>query len=158
MSDMVLQLSVLSVVCGALMSIMPQNGCRSALQILCAVALINCIVSPVLGFDFESFALESARLHEAEAAFSGKAVESRQRLDQLVIHQQYREYILDKASQLGLGELELELNTQWNEEGFWVPYSVEFRGCWEEYQQQKLKQIITDELGIPEERQQWQNA
>jgi len=134
MSDLVLQLSALSMVCGAILTLFPEGGCKHITQVLCCAVLVSSILSPIIGFDFNSFALESAKLHELEASFSQEALESQSRLNRLVIQQHYCEYILDKASELGLEALEVELVTQWHEDGLWVPYSLDIFGCWDNSQ------------------------
>ena len=155
MSELFMQLCSVSVVSGAILSLMPEGGSKKVFRILCTAALISCIVQPFLGFDFQAYAAESAKLHEMESAFIQNAAQAKDNLSRKVIHQQYREYILDKACELGLDELEAEIHTQWSEEGLWVPFSIQISGNWDEAQKLTLKKIISDELGIPDERQQW---
>lgn len=155
MSSIILQLSALSVLCGAILTLSPEGGYKHIIRILCSAVLINSILTPVIGFDFESFALESAKLHQVEASFAEDVSESKSRLNRLVIHQQYREYILDKALSLGMNDIEVEVFTQWHDDGLWVPYSLDILGRWDYSQKQQLQTLIRDELGIPEERQHW---
>jgi len=155
MNDIVLQLCVLSIVCGFMMYLLPEGGCKTIGRVLCTSVLIICILEPVIEFDFESYALQSALLHETEAAFSANAKERRDNLNKTVIEQEYREYILDKANESGISEFDVKICSRWDEHEIWVPYSAEIGGSFSIEQKKELEAIIRDELGIPEERQIW---
>ncbi len=154
-NDIVLQLCVLSIACGFMMYILPDGGSKSIARVLCTCVLILCILEPVLDFDFESYAVQNALLHETEAEFAGKAKESLDRLNKAVIEQEYCEYILDKAKEAGISKVEVTVSSRWDTHEIWVPYSAEINGSWNLEQKNKLETIIRDELGIPEERQFW---
>lgn len=155
MNEMIMRLSALSILCGTVMTVMPAGGCRKICNLLCTAAFISCLLSPLIEFDFEQYALESARLHETEAAFSQKAADTEDKLLRSVIERKYSEYILDKAMTLGISGLAVKLELRWDASGIWVPHSADFTGNWSLEQKTKLKTLIRDELGIPEERQHW---
>lgn len=157
-SELFLQLICVSLVCGAAICFIPEGGCKHICQVICTAALINSILTPFLDFDFSTYSIESAKLKEREFAFIQDATTATDNLNRAVIQGQYHEYILDKARELGLDELQAEINMQWSEEGLWLPYSAEIKGNWETAQMNKLKRLISDELGIPEERQQWKRG
>ena len=69
-----------------------------------------------------------------------------------IIKEQVTAYILDKASSLGLN-LEVEVTMTGSSPP--VPSAVALKGTASPYAKQRLQQIITDELGIPEENQSW---
>ena len=69
-----------------------------------------------------------------------------------IIKEQVTAYILDKASSLGLN---LEVEVTMTESSPPVPSAVALKGTASPYAKQHLQQIITDELGIPEENQSW---
>ncbi len=155
MADIVLQLCVLSIISGAVSYVIPEGGCKNICQILCTAALILCIIEPFQGFDFDEYAVQSALMHEYENKFLQNAQDSRNRLNKTVIELEYCEYIMDKAKDIGISQLDIELSTNWDTHEIWVPYSVDLKGSWSFEQRQKLTGIIEDELGIPEERQRW---
>lgn len=137
------------------MSIMPEGGSKTVARILCTCILIISIIKPLTDFDFESYALESAKLKEVEAVFAEGVEQSRERLQYTVIHGEYQEYILNKALLLGIADMEIELELQWDNDGVWVPYSCRLNGEHTKEQKIKLSNILSADLGIPEERQLW---
>lgn len=70
-----------------------------------------------------------------------------------LISQEAETYILDKARENGL-DLTVEVETK-VEDTYPVPWSVVIRGQISAAEQAALSQQITQDLGIPEERQEW---
>ncbi len=67
------------------------------------------------------------------------------------IQGQTQEYILDKANTLGMSlEIQVELDDRF------LPWQVTLKGPVSPYARQQLKEVLEEELGIPEERQVWQ--
>ena len=155
MSETILQLCVISVFCGVIMSLMPDGGCKTVGKMLCTCILIASVIKPLTDFDFETYALESAKLKEVEAAFADGVMESSERLQYMVIHEEYQEYILSKALLLGIDNPDVELELSWNNDGLWVPCSCKLSGEYTNEQKRKLSNILSADLGIPEERQFW---
>ncbi len=155
MFDTLLQLCALSVSCGAILCIIPDGGCRNVSRILCTAVLIICILEPLVEFDFDTYAVQSALVREHESAFAAEAKGIQDELTRSVIEQRYEEYILDKALELGISDIELKISTVWDVHEIWVPYSIELSGAWDKTQRGKLETIIRDDLGIPVERQFW---
>ena len=83
------------------------------------------ILSPIKEIDFDIYALETARLREAESAINESAERIDGRLNRAVIEEQCEEYILDKAEELGANVSGVNVQAQWSLEGIWVPYSAE---------------------------------
>lgn len=144
-------------VCGAILTLLPEGGCKHIVRVLCSAALICAILEPVMGFDFESYAVESVKLRQMENVFKEDAGEISLRLNRTVIERQYCEYILDKAHELGLDSIEVTLDTQWHADGLWLPYYADITGRWDDSHKKRLEMLIRDDLGIPEERQHWEH-
>lgn len=70
-----------------------------------------------------------------------------------LITDQTESYILDKAQALGL-QLTAEVTTRISDY-YPVPWSVRLQGTADAYQRRTLTEYISQELGIPEERQEW---
>lgn len=157
MSSAILQLCVLSVMCGFMMEIMPEGGAKTVCGILCTVVLIISILKPAMEIDFDVYALESARLFQLEESFSNDAKRAEDNLTKSVIQQKYCEYILCKAEDEGVGAIEVQIITRWNSDQIWVPYSCVIIGEVSTEQKRVLVDIIRDDLGIPEERQSWKD-
>ena len=149
------QLCMLSVFCGAAMSLCPEGGVRKIMKVLCTAVLMTALLSPLKKTDMSRFALETARLRELEAGMAEKGAEAEKRLSRPVIEQQYETYIMDKAADMGLNIQEAEVGVQWSSEGFWVPYSADIKYSGSREICSRLASAVESELGIPEERQSW---
>ena len=110
-------------------------------------------LSPVMKLDPEQLAKAIAHLQiETENLRTGVEISSRE-LQGDIIKQQCETYILDKATAMGLT---LEIEIQLHEDGqFPYPTGVVIRGSWTVAEQAALSAVITQDLGIPEERQEW---
>ncbi len=149
------ELCAVSLLCGAALSILPEGGVKRVAEILCTASLIFAVISPLKELDMDAYALESARLHELETSLAQQGQEAGERLNRLVIEQEYEAYILDKAKELNIELSGAEVEVQWSLEGFWMPWGVELSsGCGQE-DRQKLSGILESDLGIPYERQRW---
>ena len=70
-----------------------------------------------------------------------------------LISEETEAYILDKARSLGLSpKVQVTMRM---EDGIPVPWEAEVTGTATDIQKQTLSQIISEDLGIPEERQHW---
>jgi hypothetical protein len=90
---------------------------------------------------------------EIELSSSAQTVE--ERLNRLVIEREYETYIMDKANELEIRLSEVEVEAQWNLEGLWMPYEVSITGKCSDKDKNQLSAVISANLGIPYERQRW---
>ena len=149
------ELCAVSLLCGAALSMLPEGGVKRVAEILCTASLILAVLSPIKEIDMDSYALESARMHELETQLARQGEEAEDRLSRLVIEQEYEAYIMDKAGELGIEGLAADVEVQWSLEGFWMPWGVELSsGCSQE-SRERLSRLLESELGIPYERQRW---
>ena len=149
------ELCAVSLLCGAALSILPEGGVKRVAEILCTASLILAVISPIKEIDMDAYALESARLHELETSLAQQGQEAGERINRLVIEQEYEAYIMDKARELGVNDLTADVEVQWSMEGFWMPWGVELSsGCSQE-SRERLSRLLESELGIPYERQRW---
>ena len=105
-SDAILQLCTVSIICGLVLTISPSGTCKTAMQILCTAILISAILEPIADIDFESYSSQRIKAKELEEAFLQNASEAEENLSKIVIQQECREYILDKACSLGIDQID----------------------------------------------------
>lgn len=148
-------LCLTSVLCGAALSITPEGGTKKVAEILCAAILTIALLSPFKSFSFDDYALQSAKLHEAEQRIISGAEETENRLNRLVIEQECISYIDSKAKELGIEQMSAVMEMRWDLEEIWVPWAVEIEAVCSREQRDSMSEIIGAELGIPEERQRW---
>ena len=72
----------------------------------------------------------------------------------LIIQEQAEAYILDKAAELGL-EIEVEVTTQQASDGWPYPTDVKVTGQLSESDIQRLGRIISEDLAVAPDRQEW---
>lgn len=72
----------------------------------------------------------------------------------LIIQEQTEAYILDKAAELGL-EIEVEVTTQQASDGWPYPTDVKVTGQLSESDIQRLGRIISEDLAVAPDRQEW---
>ena len=157
MRDCVRDLCVLSVFCGAALSLCPEGVSKKILRILESAILLTIILSSLGKMDFSAYPVELARFHEKERELLDRADERETRLDRIVREEEYVSYVERKADELGAQLSEIRIRTRWNREGLWVPDSSSIRMSSEGFRRE-LSGILTGELGIPEERQLWISA
>lgn len=148
-------LCAVSLLCGAALSILPEGGVKRVAEILCTASLILAVLSPLKELDMDSYALESARLHELESELARQGQEAGDRLNRLVIEQEYEAYIMDKAGELGIEDLAVDVEVQWSLEGFWMPWGAELNSGCDQESRERLSWLLASDLGIPYERQRW---
>ena len=97
-----------------------------------------------------------ARYGEAARSVAGEAGQEADRLNRTIIELECAAYILDKADALGLAVSSAAVTARWSEEGFWYPW--ESRAACSESDRETLSAVIEAELGIPAERQSWEES
>ncbi|MBQ9687188.1 MAG: hypothetical protein IJV41_11715 [Oscillospiraceae bacterium] len=155
MQNTLRELVMVSICCGAAMTLCPEGGIRQVLKLLCTAVLILSVLTAIKGFDFSVYALEQAKLTQTERELNENGKQAEARLNRRIVESQYNSYISERAMACGIQELRVEVETQWNLDGLWVPFGVTLTGHWDEGQRRLVQEILRDELGIPWERQTW---
>ena len=154
MRDCVREICILSIFCGAVISCCPECGAKKILCILETVVLMAVIVNALRNMDMSVYSVQLARFHERERELLQETNEIRNRLDRLVIEDEYASYVERKAETSGVFPDEIEIQARWSKEGLWIPASSRIR-IKTEKEREQLSRILEGELGIPAERQEW---
>lgn len=155
MSGLIKQLCVLGIFFGAALSLAPEGGSKRIMELTCTAALVLTLALPLKSIDFDTYSLELAKYRDMEAQLAQNGGEASDRLNRLVIENEYETYILDKAKELGATALAVDVAVRWSLDGLWVPDSVTLDGICTTAQRQRLADIIETELGIPADSQEW---
>ena len=155
MSTALRELIALSLLLGLSLHLCPEGGVRKVLTVLSAVLLCLSVLRSFRDFDYDGFALETAKLREAELSISREGERASQRLNRLYIEEEYAAYVQSRAEQLGVLGLKAEIQTEWAYDGLWVPCASHITGCVDASERDALERMLRDELGIPAERQYW---
>ena len=131
-----------AVFCAIALALCPEGRPKRVLRAACGVVMAAALLSPALGLDMQ--------------ALPGEAGQEADRLNRTIIELECAAYILDKADALGLAVSSAAVTARWSEEGFWYPW--ESRAACSESDRETLSAVIEAELGIPAERQSWEES
>lgn len=148
-----LSVTTAAIICGIANSLANKNGAHSAVvKLISGLFLAITVISPLAKLqisDFSSFA-EGLSVEAGESVNYGQdmALEA----IAAIIKSETESYILDKAASMNT---DLEVCVTVSETDPPQPTSVTLKGAVSPYVKGRLQQIITDDLGIREEDQQW---
>lgn len=144
-----------SIVYGVLLTLLPEGKERSMASLCATASLVTMFLSFVTAINWEGYSITLAKTRDAAAVIKSNAEESRNRLSRLVIEQECEEYIMDKATDLGLKLESVEISASWKKEGVWVPETAAITAEQNTDAAAKLASWIEAELGIEAARQEW---
>lgn len=145
-----------AVFCALALALCPEGRPKRVLRAACGVVMAAALLSPVVELDMQALPEAIARYGEAARTVADGAEEEADRLNRTIIERECAAYILDKADALGLSASEASVTARWSEEGFWYPW--ECRVSCAEGGRAALSRAIEAELGIPPERQSWEES
>lgn len=146
----VVTLTASALITGILLAILPEGPQRKLLRLTCGAFLTVAALSPLPGLELPDLnVLTEAYYQEGEAlAALGEEVALEEQNER--IKQAMETYILDKAATL---DTAIHPELRMNPDG--TPGGILLTGQWTDQARQQLAAIITKDLGIPEEDQQW---
>ena len=137
--------------CAVCMYLCPAGRVKYVLQMASACVMVLAMFSPFLKLRPDDYASILAAYREESIAVMSDSVSGAERLNRLVIEQEYAEYILDKAQTHGLTLASVSVRATWDSGGYWVPHEAVY--VTGEAIPEAFVQESTEELGIPKERQ-----
>ena len=146
---------ILAIFCGAALRLAPEGSIKRIMSVLVTAALLLQLFASLGLRDLDALADDLGRMRESEQRFSQETDALRQRLDRLVIEDELRTYILNKATQQGIDISEIELELHWQTEGYWLPRAVTLHGPVSEREAAALTCMLCAELGIKAENVRW---
>jgi len=149
------QLCALSVFCALALSLMPDGSVKRIAEIGCSLALVLSLAAAIGRLDLGSYTLELSRIRDREEEIRQGSDEIRDRLNRRVMERECEAYVREKAAELGIRDLDVQVTARWNIDGFWQPVSAALRSECEVSLKQRLTERIEAELGIPADKQEW---
>lgn len=147
-------LCVLAVFCGAALRLTPEGGVKRVMQVLVSALLLGELLSGLLSLPSD-LALDTARIREEENRLLLSSADARERMNRLVIEEELRTYIQNKAAGLGVSLSAAELTLRFETEGLWLPEAVTLRGTGEDTAIARLLGELGAELGVERDKLQW---
>lgn len=141
-----------AVLCAILLSLPLQKTNRKLLSLSCGCLMILLTVSPLLQVDVQAL---TARLSGLIEPLPQAEVSSNNELLQTLICTQTEELIEKKAEELGI-TVQAEVTVQYDDTvKSYLPYRVKLTVTGSRGSMESLRDYLTCELAIPEERQTW---
>ena len=130
------------------------NGkCKKILSFIGTLLMTVTVLSPLAKLDATKMSKAIAELQlETEEWKTGVDIQNRELIG-VLIKQKSEAYVLDKAEAMEVA-LSLEITLQ-DDGGYPYPYRISIDGTWTEEEKHKLSIMISEDLGIPAERQEW---
>lgn len=138
--------------CGVCMYLCPEGRVKNVLQMASACVMVLTLFAPLLKLDMGEYAGLLTEYREQVQEVTAVSGDTADRLNRLVIEQEYREYILDKADSQGVALTDVSVGVTWDADGYWAPWSVEYISA-DGTVAESFVEEIEKELGIPKERQ-----
>lgn len=147
----ILRIICCALICGLLPPLVGKTS-KKILRLACGIVMTVTVLRPLLSIDPETIWEKLIPdISSAEAAVqTGQEMAEKSMSDIIMTHCQA--YILDKAAGLGLS---LQVHVTLSGDDIPIPLGVRLTGEWTQNQRAQLSGLITRELGIPEEAQQW---
>lgn len=131
----------------------PEGSVKKVCKLAGGLALLLAAVGPALGL------LDGGWITQAVDNWRSRSQSCEQELedqrDQFylsIIEEETAAYVMDKARELGL-DCEAEVTYGYDEDGAPCPREVAARGTWTEKQREALTRLLEEELGVPAQRQ-----
>ena len=132
----------------------PEGGVKRVTRFSCGILLACTLLSPVLRTDEASFSLALDDYRRTVAELTDDLEEQEKQLLRTYIEQKTAAYILDEARSIGMPEPSVSVKVKWWDDS-WVPCEVSIRGESTAEQRYRMSAYLAAELGIPAERQHW---
>lgn len=151
--EYLLSVTAAALLCGILQSLTGEKGSTAGIiRLICGIFLALTVIRPIADIQLQEFSflpsdvMEDAQIAVQEGEDYANAAKAR------LIKEQAEAYILDKARLYGA---EITADVTLSQDDPPVPVGCNISGALSPYAKQQLKGLIADELGIPEEDQQW---
>ena len=151
MRDCIRDICILSVMGGTALCLVPEGGAKRMLKTLITMLLLGLILHSFSVQNMEVYRLELAKYREKEQELVYSGADTRDELNRLVMEREYAAYVLEQAEKRGMLLDSVRISVRWNTEGLWVPDRALI--VLREGQKDELCAMLTQDLGIPEERQ-----
>lgn len=153
MGSYILKVLIASILCGLIqMLFLNEKYLMKILKPVTGVVVMITVLSPVVNADRIDFGNYFEKLAYDQACVVSDAERAAQEERALCIKQMTSSYILDKADSLNAN---LQVDVTVSEGAQPIPVSVILCGDISPYARTQLKNIIRNDLGIPEENQEW---
>jgi len=140
-------------VCASITSLVSKNKATSGIiRMISGIFLTIVVIAPVLKIKFDDIELYISAVNAEADAVASEGADAANTQAASIIKEELESYILEKAAAM---DLTITVQITMTDDFPPLPYSAKLSGSVSPYNKQILSDYISDELGIPEERQIW---
>lgn len=130
----------------------PGGRVKAVTKMVCALVCALAMLEPLMKLDMGSLSAGLAAYRQQAQSITENEEETAKMVQRTYIQEQCAAYILTQAQSLTLSIEAAEVLALWDAaEGVWYPWEATVTGPYD----RTLARQIEEDLGIPEERQQW---
>lgn len=148
--EYLLRLLCAAFVCSILNRMAGNSGCKDLIRLLCGVFLTIVLILPLFPASIALPLHWTQALDSQASQIAAQGLELAKSQKEAIIRQQLEAYIISKAAQVNA---DVDVQVTMGED--LLPSAVTVTGRLSPAAKGKLKQMLTQDLGIPEVRQQW---
>lgn len=134
----------------------PEGNGKKVCRLAGGLALLLAVLRPAVT------ALDEAPLLQAVNGWRSQSQRYAQQLEEqnsrfylTIIEQETAAYVMDKAKEFGF-ECAVEVTCGYDEQAVPCPWEVTARGSWTQEQRARLERLLEEELGVPAQRQHYE--
>lgn len=142
-----------ALICGIIRALFPEKGAVGAvIKTLLGLAMLLAVVRPWMSISTDGiYGWKNDISFDAQGIVNNAEASAKEQLRQRIM-EQTQSYILAKADSLGA---QVEVSVEVSDEAMAVPCAVRITGAVSPYAKQAISRMITEELGIDREAQEW---
>ena len=152
-----LSLICAAVLCALARALMPPGAVKRVGGLVCSLVLLAAVLSPAVELSPQAAQAWLAQLTDGQAQ---REAELHQQLEdgiKPIIEQEFAAYIVDKAAEWGLA-VTARVECAASEGGLYLPHRTWVSGPLPQEARARLTGLIQSDLGVPEERQAYDNG
>ena len=136
----------------------PEGGAKKVCRLAGGMALLLTAVGPVARLLDSGFLTQTVDGWRNRARSYEQELEEKNDLFYLsIIEEETAAYIVDKAKEIGF-DCQAEVTYGYDEDSVPRPWEVTARGSWTQEQREQLGRLLEEELGVPAERQHYEET
>ena len=152
LKDWLMTVIVVSLLCAAADSVMPEGGVKRVGGLACSVCLLCVVLTPLAEVRGISLTQQIMQWQEEMRTIRMELEEVTGQTQKEIIEAHCASYISDKAAELGL-VCRVEVECVYHADGLWLPESVCIWGEVDDIAQSRMTELLERQFGVPSQRQ-----
>lgn len=138
-----------AMICALIEGMVPGGSTKRICRLAGGLLIMLAAMAPVLKFDEVDLEKAMKRYQIETVSYVTELEQKNSFIYETIIAENTAAYILDKATELGINNIDVYVKVRHQEDGTAVPHSVVLEGVWSEEEKLLLQDVIETELNIP---------